>query len=114
MPTEVSVHLTDFNLREPPPLQSGQRRAMSLDEPGMGWHAFKCLRKTWLRGKRCPEGSNNFWLALKPKTMSERYSPLYKEWNSDWPNPGAWPRDSTYPAPRCSKVSAESEVAKSE
>jgi hypothetical protein len=80
----------------------------------MGWHALKCFRKTWLRGKRRPEGGNNFGLAHKPKAMSERYSPLYEEWNSDWPKQSAWPRDSTYPAPRCSKVSAESEVAKSE
>jgi hypothetical protein len=26
---------------------------MQLDEPGMGWHAFRRFRNTWLRGRRC-------------------------------------------------------------
>ena len=44
---------------------------MKLDEKGMGWHSFKRFRKTWLRGNRCLEDINNFWMAHKPKTMSE-------------------------------------------
>lgn len=44
-------------------------KAMGLDEPGMGWHALKRFRKTWLRGRRCQEDINNFWLAHKPKTI---------------------------------------------
>ena len=37
----------------------------------MGWHAFKRFRKTWVRGQRCLEDINNFWLAHKPQIMSE-------------------------------------------
>ena len=50
-----------------------------VDEEGMGWHAFKRFRKTWLRGARCLEDINNFWMAHKPKTMSEVYSHLHED-----------------------------------
>jgi integrase len=53
--------------------------SMGLDEQGMGWHSFKRFRKTWLRGRRCLEDLNNFWMAHKPQTMSELYSHLYEE-----------------------------------
>src|ERR1700730_16483065 len=53
-------------------------KPMGLDEPGMGWHAFRRFRKTWLRGKRCQEDINNFWMGHKPKTMSEIYSHLFE------------------------------------
>ena len=46
---------------------------------GMGWHAFKRFRKTWLRGQRCLEDINNFWMAHRPQTMSEVYSRLHEE-----------------------------------
>ena len=52
---------------------------MGLEQKGMGWHAFKRFRKTWLRGQRCLEDINNFWMAHKPRTMSELYSHLYEE-----------------------------------
>jgi hypothetical protein len=52
---------------------------MGLDEKGMGWHSFKRFRKTWLRGARCLEVINNFWMAHKPQTMSEVYSHLHEE-----------------------------------
>ena len=45
----------------------------------MGWHSFKRFRKTRLRGARCLEDINNFWMAHKPKTMSEVYSHLHEE-----------------------------------
>jgi hypothetical protein len=54
-------------------------KKMGLDEPGMGWHAFRRFRKTWLRGKRCQEDINNFWMGHKPKTTSELYSHLLEE-----------------------------------
>lgn len=54
-------------------------RKKGLDEPGMGWHAFRRFRKTWLRGKRCQEDINIFWMGHKPKTMSEVYSHLFEE-----------------------------------
>ena len=54
-------------------------KTMGLDEPGMGWHAFRRFRKTWLRGKRCQEDINNFWMGHKPKTMSELYSRMDEE-----------------------------------
>src|SRR5262249_46474941 len=53
--------------------------SMGLDEKGMGWHAFKRFRKTWLRSQRCLEDINNFWMAHKPQTMSELYSHLHEE-----------------------------------
>ena len=52
---------------------------MELDEKGMGWHSFKRFRKTRLRGARCLEDINSFWMAHKPKTMSELYSHLHEE-----------------------------------
>lgn len=52
---------------------------MELDEKGMGWHSFKRFRKTWLRGQRCLEDINNFWMAHKPHTMSEVYSHLHED-----------------------------------
>jgi integrase len=52
---------------------------MGLDEKGMGWHSFKRFRKTWLRGRRCLEDINNFWMAHRPQTMSELYSHLHEE-----------------------------------
>jgi integrase len=54
-------------------------KEMGLDEKGMGWHAFKRFRKTWLRGHRCLEDINNFWMAHRPQTMSELYSHLHEE-----------------------------------
>jgi hypothetical protein len=52
---------------------------MELDEDGMGWHSFKRYRKSWLRGRRYLEDINNFWMAHKPKCMSELYSYLDEE-----------------------------------
>jgi integrase len=48
--------------------------AMGIDEKGMGFHAFRRFRKTWLRGERCQEDINNFWMGHQPETMSELYS----------------------------------------
>jgi integrase len=48
--------------------------AMKIDEKGMGFHAFRRFRKTWLRGERCQEDINNFWMGHQPETMSELYS----------------------------------------
>ncbi len=50
--------------------------AMGVDEKGMGFHAFRRYRKTWLRGKRVQEDINNFWMGHAPETMSETYSRL--------------------------------------
>ena len=49
---------------------------LGADEPGMGWHSFRRYRKTWLRGKRCQEDINNYWMGHQPETMSELYSRL--------------------------------------
>jgi len=49
-------------------------QAMRIDEKGMGFHAFRRFRKTWLRGERCQEDINNFWMGHQPDTMSELYS----------------------------------------
>jgi hypothetical protein len=34
--------------------------SMGLDEKGMGFHAFRRFRKTWLRGRRCQEDISNY------------------------------------------------------
>jgi hypothetical protein len=52
---------------------------MGLEPKGIGWHAFRRFRKTWLRGQRCLEDINNFWMAHRPQTMSELYSHLHEE-----------------------------------
>ncbi len=49
-------------------------QAMNIDEKGMGFHAFRRFRKTWLRGQRCQKDINNFWMGHQPETMSELYS----------------------------------------
>jgi integrase len=36
-------------------------QTLGIDEKGMGFHAFRRFRKTWLRGERCQEDINNFW-----------------------------------------------------
>jgi integrase len=54
-------------------------KKLGLDEKGMGWHSFKRFRKTWLRGRRCLEDINNFWMAHKPQSMSQLYSHLSEE-----------------------------------
>jgi hypothetical protein len=50
-----------------------RRRAMGIDEKGMGFHAFRRFRKRWLRGERCQEDISNFWMGHQPETMSELY-----------------------------------------
>ena len=87
---------------------------MGLDEPGMGWHAFRRFRKTWLRGQRCQEDINNFWMGHKPKTMNELYSHLYEEVElrlTEAEQRGVGFDIPAYVAPSCSKVSTQSEVA---
>jgi integrase len=49
-------------------------QAMGIDERGMGFHAFRRFSKTWLRGERCQEDINNFWMGHQPDTMPELYS----------------------------------------
>lgn len=44
---------------------------MGIDEKGMGFHALRRFRKTWLRGERCQEDINKFWMGHQPETMSE-------------------------------------------
>ncbi|MGD0964787.1 MAG: hypothetical protein ABSA57_12915 [Candidatus Acidiferrales bacterium] len=50
-----------------------------LDEPGMGWHAFRRFRNTRLRSQRCQEDISMFWMGHKPRTMSELYSRMDEE-----------------------------------
>jgi integrase len=93
---------------------SERLRAMGLDEPGMGWHAFRRFRNTWLRGKRCQEDIKNFWIGHKPKTMSELYSHLFEEVElrlAEAAQVGVGFEIPAYVAPKCSKKSVELEVA---
>lgn len=49
-------------------------------ESALGWLAAQSrFRKTWLRGKRCQEDLNNFWMGHKPQTMSEVNSRMDEE-----------------------------------
>jgi hypothetical protein len=79
----------------------------------MGFHAFRRFRKTWLRGKRCQEDINNFWMGHKPVTMSELYSRMDEELEQrlqEAETVGVGFEIPTYVAPKCSKVSVECEV----
>jgi integrase len=89
-------------------------KTMQLDEPGMGWHAFRRFRNTWLRGKRCQEDIKNFWMGHKPKTMSELYSHLFEEVElrlAESTQVGVGFDVPAYVAPNCSEESVESELA---
>jgi len=88
-------------------------KVMGLDEPGMGWHAFRRFRKTWLRGKRCQEDINIFWMGHKPNTMSELYSRMDEELEQrlhEVELVGVGFEIPAYVAPKCSTISVESEV----
>jgi len=71
-------------------------KAMQLDEPGMGWHAFRRFRNTWLRGRRCQEDIKNFWMGQKPRTMSEVYSHLFEEVELRLAKARKWALDSIF------------------
>jgi integrase len=88
--------------------------AMGIDEKGMGFHAFRRFRKTWLRGKRVQEDINNFWMGHAPETMSETYSRLDLELDLRLAEAQSMGVGFTVPpipiAPSCSKISGESDV----
>jgi integrase len=88
--------------------------AMGIDERGMGFHAFRRFRKTWLRGKRVQEDINNFWMGHAPETMSETYSRLDLELDLRFAEAESMGVGFTVPpvpiAPSCSKISEESDV----
>lgn len=90
-------------------------QAMGVDEKGMGFHAFRRFRKTWLRGKRVQEDINNFWMGHQPETMSETYSRLDLELDLRLAEAEHMGVGFSVPfasiAPSCSKKSVESEVA---
>jgi integrase len=87
---------------------------MGIDEKGMGFHAFRRFRKTWLRGKRVQEDINNFWMGHAPETMSETYSRLDLELDLRLAEAQSMGVGFTVPpipiAPSCSKISEESDV----
>src|SRR5467141_3603317 len=89
-------------------------RAMGIDEKGMGFHAFRRFRKTWLRGKRVQEDINNFWMGHQPETMSEMYSRLDLELDLRLAEAESMGVGFTVPpvpiAPSRSKISEESDV----
>jgi len=88
--------------------------SMGLDEIGMGFHAFRRFRKTWLRGKRCQEDINNFWMGHKPKSMSELYSRMDAELEQrlqEAETVGVGFEIPAYVAPTCSKTLSKREVA---
>ena len=86
---------------------------MQLDEPGMGWHAFRRFRNMWLRGRRCQEDIKNFWVGHKPRTMSEQYSHLFEEVElrlAEGAQVGVGFDIPAYIGPNCSKGSLLSDV----
>jgi integrase len=87
--------------------------AMGLDEKGMGFHTFRRFRKTWLRGKRCEEDINNFWMGHKPRTRSELYSRMDEELEQrlqEAKTVGVGFEVPAYGAPSCSKILVEAEL----
>jgi integrase len=88
--------------------------AMGIDERGMGFHAFRRFRKTWLRGKRVQEDINNFWMGHAPETMSETYSRLDLELDLRLAEAESMGVGFTVPpvaiAPSGSKIAEESDV----
>jgi integrase len=52
---------------------------LGLDEEGMGWHAFRRYRNTWLKKQRVQEDHRLHWMAHKPKEMGEVYSALRED-----------------------------------
>ena len=88
--------------------------AMGIDERGMGFHAFRRFRMTWMRGKRVQEDINNFWMGHAPETMSETYSRLDLELDLRLVEAESMGVGFTIPpvpiAPSCSKISEESAV----
>jgi integrase len=87
-------------------------KVMGLDEPGMGWHAFRRFRKTWPRGKRCQEDINIFWTGHKPNTMSElsRMDEELEQRLHEAEIVGVGFEIPACVAPQCSKISVDSEV----
>ena len=86
-------------------------QAMKIDEKGMGFHAFRRFRKTWLRGEKCQEDINNFWMGHAPETVSELYSRMEFELERRLNEAESMGVGFNVPlAPTCSKVSEESDV----
>jgi hypothetical protein len=86
---------------------------LQLDEPGMGWHAFRRFRNTWLRGRRCQEDIKNFCMSHKPRTISEQYSHLFEEVElrlAESAQVGVGFDIPAYIAPNCSNGSVLSDV----
>jgi len=90
-------------------------QAMQIDEKGMGFHAFRRFRKTWLRGERCQEDINNFWMGHQPETMSELYSRMEFELErrlAEAENIGVgFTIPTSEIAPNCSKCSQSSKIS---
>lgn len=88
-------------------------KAMGLEQPGMGWHAFRRFRETRLRGERCQGDINVFWMGHQPETMSELYSHLFEEVEMrlmEAQRVGVGFQIPTLIAPNCSKEAQEVEV----
>jgi integrase len=90
-------------------------QAMQIDEKGTGFHAFRRFRKTWLRGERCQEDINNFWMGHQPETMSELYSRMEFELErrlAEAENIGVgFTVPTSEIAPNCSKCSQSSKIS---
>jgi len=85
-------------------------QAMKIDEKGMGFHAFRRFRKTWLRGERCQEDINNFWMGHQPESMSELYSRMEFETDRRLDEANRVGVGFTVPPTNCSKCSKNFEA----
>ena len=88
-------------------------QAMQIDGKGMGFHAFRRLRKTWLRGKRCPRRRQQLLDGAQTGDNVQLYSRLDEELElrlQEAETVGVGFGVPTYVAPSCSKISVESEV----
>ena len=62
------------------------RKDLSLDQEGMGFHAFRRFRTAHLRKSRVPWDLEKFWLGHANKNVTDKYSEQLKkdvEWRKE-------------------------------
>ena len=62
------------------------RKDLSLDQDGMGFHAFRRFRTAHLRKSRVPWDLEKFWLGHANKNVTDKYSEQLKtdvEWRKE-------------------------------
>src|ERR1700732_757543 len=70
--------------------------AMQVDEPGMGWHAFRRFRNTWLRGRRCRRTSRSSGWATNLGPCPSCIRTCSRRWSFDLRKAPKWALDSIF------------------